>query len=490
MNINSYLKQKLKEKNVHLEDLIQQSGSSKSTIYRVMTGLQKPSTKLRNKIIKILELNPSEQQELLYYISITDVDKNLVEAREAVYDFLFAQKSSLRKSIELVYYDVEKYVRSFEHILERLMERSKEKNFSCGIKVINCLKKDIISPLATTMEALSANESSCTVEHLISFSTHDYKENIKTLASIAPLLTLENYILKYRESENVSNYGFFHDFMILNYSYEDEHGKPIVRNLYLSFLCSSLSSCYVINEKDKNANEFFNRNYDSIEERYQSALSSRNNLTEYIATIRRMYVDYEVSIFRPHIGLSRVPMEVYQSILKRTSVEEFVKYFLHDGYDKEKLDVHIEELSSCAQSILEATYINKQIDVFTKSGLETFASTGSVNDHLNQLPAFNQAEVKMILENLKARDLNVKDPLNFFIVAEDYADPNLSLAAMDDGCLLIERYVDGSTSYAVIEHKKLSHLFADFAQHYVPPMMAIPQKEAHEFIDYLIEKYC
>ena len=490
MNINIYLKQKLKEKEVHVENLIKQSGSSKSTVYRVMTGLQKPSTKLRNEIIKILDLNHAEQQELLYYISITDVDENLVEAREAVHHFLFAEKNNLPKPIELVYYEKEKYVRSFEHILEGVIETSKEKNFSCEFKMVNCIQNDIISPLAAALEVLLANKASCTLEHLINFSTHDYKENINTLSNIIPLLTLDNYILKYRESENVSDYGFFHDFMILNYSYKGKDGNVIKKTLYLSFLSSNLSSCYVVNEDDPNTSEFFNRNYDSIEEKYQSALSSRNNLTEYLSTIRRMYTDYEVSIFRPHIGLSRVPMEVYNSILKRASVEEFVKFFFRDEYDKENLDAHIEELSSYAQSIIESTYINKQIDVFTKSGLEKFASTGTVNDHLNQLPAFNQEEVKMILESIKARDLNPKDPLNFFIVKQDYVDPNLSLAAMDNGCLLIEKYVEGSTLYSVIEHKKLSHLFADFAQHYVPAMMAIPQKEAHEFIDYLIEKYC
>ena len=49
------------------------------------------------------------------------------------------------------------------------------------------------------------------VEHLVSFSSYDHKENVATLARIIPLLTLENYNLMYHKEENIANHGFFHD---------------------------------------------------------------------------------------------------------------------------------------------------------------------------------------------------------------------------------------------------------------------------------------
>jgi len=518
MNINTYIKQKLAEKNIQVDTLINASGTSKSTIYRVMNGLQIPSSELKECIIRVLDLNALEQRELAYYLSTSNLDENVIEARGAVFDFLFSGKANSPNKIEVIYYDEEKYIRSFDSILESLLSMTTKDNFSCHIKLINCINDDVILPLSAIFEQLSLLRCNYTVEHLVNFSSYDHKENIETLACIIPLLTLENYILKYHEEEKVANYGFFHDFLMLKYCYHESNDQSVVVNLSISFLPNLLSTCYVIYDDNKNVYDFFERNYDSIINNYQPALNSRRSLIDYISTIHNMYSNFEVSLFRPHFALSRVPLSVYESIATRTPVEEFIAFFLQDElrmielmqphqypshssvseikeYEpsllmKGNIESQIKGLLSLVQQILESTYKNKQIDLYSKSSLESFAATGVMLDNLELLPPFNKEEIKAILENIKSRDADSNDPLSIFITEQPYADYEMEIAAMDNGCLLIQRYLDSSTIYCVIEHKKLSSIFADFANHYVPTMMAIPQEEAYAFIDYLIETYC
>ena len=494
MNINTYLKEKLEKENLSTEDLIVRSGASKSTIYRVMTGVQKPSKNLESKIISILNLNYAQAQELKYYFSNFDVDNHILEAREAVYDLLFTKKNIQPKKIELVYYDREKYVRTFDDILDIILEFSKNRNFTCQFKLINCLLDDIISPLSTFITTLTANERSFTFEHLINFSTFDYKDNINTLSTIIPLITLENYSLKYREEKNVADDGFFHDFLIVDLSYGDEKGSTKKTSLYLTFLPNDLSSCYVVDVNQNNARDFFQRNYDSLERKCKPALNSRKTLMEYITMAIELFTKNDSTLFMSHPPFARVPFAVYDSILRRVpiedSVEDFVELFAQDKYKEKNIETRLEELLTQVKLVWESTYINKQLDIYTKLGMENFASTGLMVDHLEFLPPFNKKEVRMVLESVKARDKNPKDPFNFLIINEPYGYENLSFSAEDHHCLLVEKYIDSNTPFCLIEHEKLSAIFTDFGTNYVSTMMAIPKKEAYEFIDFLIETYC
>jgi len=490
MDINTYLKGKLKERNLQLEELIARSGSSKSTIYRVMTGTQKPSEKLTAKIIQILKLNYKEQKELLYYFSISNMDEYVIEAREALYDFLFKEKVGQVDKIELVYYDDEKYIRTYNNILESILEVSQKDNFSCEFKLINCISNSIIVPLSDLVSELMANKSEYTVEHLVNFSTYDYKNNINVLSNIIPLLTVDHYSLKYREEDNVPNHGFFHDFLMINYSYCEANGNEINTTLYITFLANNLSACYVIRHT-ANALDFFGRNYDSLEKEYQPALSSRKNLLEYVKTVIEMYSKHEVVAFTSQILFSRVPFNVFESVMARTtSMDEFLDFFFPESYQEKDKETQVSYLRELLTVIYEGTFVNKQLDIYTKSGMSLFASTGTLTDHLEFLPAFNKEEVKEILESIKARDLDPKDPFNFAILKESFSDPSLCFLVEKNGALLVEKYIDSYTPFCMIKKANLSGLFIDFAYNYVPAMLAISRKEAHDFIDDLIERYC
>src|SRR3712207_7939655 len=80
-NIDSFIKGKLKSKKMRVDDFIKETEMSKSTIYRVMKGIQKPSEELIEKIALVLNLNQLEKNELIYYSNISTNSENTSEVR-------------------------------------------------------------------------------------------------------------------------------------------------------------------------------------------------------------------------------------------------------------------------------------------------------------------------------------------------------------------------------------------------------------------------
>ena len=59
-DLYSFLKKKLKENNIKIGTFIEMTNMSKSTIYRVMKGYQKPSDELLDLMVEILNLKTRE----------------------------------------------------------------------------------------------------------------------------------------------------------------------------------------------------------------------------------------------------------------------------------------------------------------------------------------------------------------------------------------------------------------------------------------------
>src|SRR3712207_7412 len=110
-NIDSFIKGKLKSKKMRVDDFIKETEMSKSTIYRVMKGIQKPSDELIEKISDVLNLNQLEKNELIYYSNISTNSENTSEVGNSIFDMLYGErKSGLNDRIEVV--------RSEEHTSE------------------------------------------------------------------------------------------------------------------------------------------------------------------------------------------------------------------------------------------------------------------------------------------------------------------------------------------------------------------------------------
>jgi len=488
MSIHHYFKELLRTKNVSVNTLIAESNASKSTIYRVMHGLQQPSAELEAKIAKILALNPQEMQQLRYYLSLTEVDESLLSAREEIARMLFRSSKPTVKPIELVYYDGEQYVRTFDYILNALLAGSKQDNFTCTIRMVNCNQDRIIIPLSAAVAKLNEQGSSYTVEHLVNFSTYDFRENIQTFTHIVPLMAFKNYSAKYRETSKVSHHGFFHNLLILEYEYGKESNEVIKKQLYLTFLPNNLSSCYVVDSE--HMRDFFERSYLSLEREYQLSLNNKEPLEDYAMLFLMYEMNHDLYLFKPSICYNRVPVSIWENMISRFDPEAFLKTFLQEKYDPDLLEIHVQELLLFMETRNKASYLHTQVDIMTRAGLTKFAYTGLLLDHFAELPPFTKEEVKEILQHIIDRDSDPVDPYRFHILKEDYNNDTLTIIAASNRGLVIEYAIQHRPAhvlpYCIIEHKEASNVFIDFADNYVPNFLALSQEEAHAFIKSLI----
>jgi len=489
MNIYEYFKELLRTKNVSVNTLIAESNASKSTIYRVMQGLQQPSSELEAKIIEILALNPQEVQQFRYYLSLPEVDESLILAREEVARLLFRQSKPTVEPIELVYYDGEQYVRTFDNILSALLLGTEQANFTCTMRMVNCNQDRIIIPLSDTIAKLTERGAAYTIEHLVNFSTYDFRENIHVLTHLIPLLSFGKYSAKYRETSKVSHHGFFHNLLILEYEYSHNTGETIKRQLYISFLPNNLSSCYVVDSE--HMRDFFERNYLSLEREYQLSLNKRDPLEDYAMLFLMYEMNHDLYLFKPSICYNRVPSSIWANVIRRFNPEEFLKAFLQEKYNPALLETHVQELLLFMETRNKASYLHKQVDIMTMAGLTAFANTGLLLDHFADLPSFTKEEVKEILQHILQRDSDPEDPYRFYILKEEYNSDTLTIIAASNRGLVIEYATQKRPAhvlpYCIIEHKETSNVFIDFADNYVPNFLAFPQEEAHAFVESLID---
>ena len=490
-SINDFLKSKLKEKSMRVETFIRKTDVSKSTIYRVMKGYQKPSEELLQKMVEVLSLNVLEEQELRYYGNLLNADADVLNAREAVFNLLYKSDTTPLNKFELVYYDDEKYIRTFDKVLQNILEEAENENFSIKIRIINCYQDNVINPVYTFASEMMIREKMHKIEHLITLSVLNSKENVFILNEIMSLLSLDHYSVLYCESEGVSGNGLFNDFIIIDYQYNTPAGDKVEQHLYISVLRENLSACYVVS--DENLQEFFERSYETLSHDYKSALTVEKKHEFLGGILLDQEENHDVYFFKPNPCYQRIPITVYQNMNERTSLYDFVCSYFHTKISPETYEEYLEQLLVFMTNRMEASYKNRQIDILSQSGLESLAATGMLSDPWENFPPFSKEEIKMIFESLKTRDMDESDPYNFYILKDGYSNDNITVYASKDYRLEIEyskeKYIYDTIPLCIIEHEGLSNIFSDFAENYVPTMLAMPQAEAYAFIDSLIEKY-
>ncbi len=494
-NIETFLNNKLLERNIDIDDFVSRCGKSKSTIYRIMKGYQKPSSSLTDTIINVLNLNKQEQQQFRYYSNLLDTDEELLNTREEVENLLFKPKQFEYKKIELVYYNSEKYIKSFEDILNELFSCSINHDFLCNLRIINCCDFNILKFIYETFSKFKENNKNLKIDHLVSFSKNFNKENILVLSEILPLLSFDFYSAFYCENNGTFSNSIFHDFMILNYEYKLENGEKVQNDLYISFIKGGLSECILV--KDANLKDFFERAYESLQKDYSKILNNDTNFTNIGDLLVSLESNYDSCLIKPNLCYDRIPVNIYKNFLSRMSIQDkakFIENLYNSSFTSNEVESKIEEMINQLNLRNSFSYKNVQHDIFTRKGLEDFAKTGKLSDHLDDLPAFNKKEIKDILEHIKKRDIDKKDKYEFFIVKDNLYNEDLIFIIFKEHGILIEynseKYKFKNFPHCLIEQKTLCNIFLDFADNYVPEMLSMQKNDAYEYIDYLISKYC
>ena len=489
ITIHEYLKGKLKEKGMKLDHIVEKASFSRSTVYRVINGYQKPSDEFLIEIVDLLNLNIFEQRELQYYSTLTNADGEKASTREEISNFIYLPEQAKREPLEMIFMDNEKFILTLEEVLSRLLLLP---SFQCEIHLVNCCKNEIIEPFAAFITKLNQSGIDYEAEHFIEFSaTHD-KDTIVTLARVLPVLCFEKYNVYYRTMGSVEREGLFYDVVFLDYQYTED-GKTKSKYMVMSFASNGFSTC-IVSERPMTG-DFIRRNMDSVRNQY----TLLTNTAARTKTLNESFFELEKTcdkyLFKPNLCYDRIPIIAYMHMLGRTDetqVQAFATAYTQEEVKKENA---MEVMAQQAQLMMErqqASYSHKHIDIMTKSGLAEFAATGRITDHIDGFPEFDGEEIAMSFEEIIRRDKDENDPYCFYIIDDSCYQVDFMIAVFAQYGLYIEHHhmkPEGEHApYCFLKHEKLSGIFVDFAENYIPTMLAMAKKESYEFLYQLLEK--
>lgn len=498
-DIYTFLKKKLKENNIKIGAFIEMTNVSKSTIYRVMKGFQKPSDELLERIINILNLNTEDRRKLNYYISTIDMDESSVEASNEVKKFIFEPRDTSSKDIEFIYYkDEEKYIKSFESIIDDIHRNISGKSADIEIHIANATEENTMNNIIKNIGKLANGSAKFKIEHLVGFSKNHPVKSIRVLKNIIPMLEFDNYSLFYTDTLTDLGKNMFNSFMLISYRYREESREEFGYYV-LSFLNDNISTCYIGYSKDS-IYDMFLRNYNFIKDLHIPAVC-KNESSDFASLMKNIeFIDgsddeAQIYLFKRTPCYKRIPPIVFKKLKERiiesNNVVQFVKNINQMSFvGEQEAYLLLDAISGEMIKRYEEAKSVSTVDILSKNGLIKFAQTGLLSDHFNTLPEFTKEDIIAILSDMKKRHEDPDEKYRLYIIG-DTEETNFVLTVFKDRGFLIEHANEDKKcdvlNYCMIEDKDICNILYEFGKEYVPTRLAMNNSDAVRFLDELIE---
>lgn len=495
--LGSFIRSKLKDRSLRVDEFLYKSGISRSSFYRILNGSQSPSADISSAIIATLNMSASEEMEYNYYVDLMNTDENTRSIREEITSMLFgAVNYDYSDSPDIILYDGDRYFRTVDDVFEIIENASALDGFVCSFRIINCCKASIILPLKKAVDKINGNSGTYEIEHLIGFSDNNLKENINTLSEILPLLAVKNYVVRCGDSSASMSDGMMKNFIIVDYSWDDDNGTKQKKQLCLNFLDGSTSVCMVVS--DPCLSDFLNRSYANLCRFYFSSLVVNKQLQTFSTRLLDLESHYDWILFKADPCDSRIPYEAFEHMKNRVSLEEkkqFIQTFVGVMPNNEiETEAYMEKTFEYLRERAFSIKARAQTDICTQDGLRRFAENRALSDHVNFIPAFDKTEMKMIFTSMIEKLLDTSNKYTLYILKRNYAHFNVLISVYKNHGLLIENIdpnistIDMSDCF--IEHAGVATAFASFAETEIPAKYALSQDETVKFLQGLIDEYC
>jgi transcriptional regulator with XRE-family HTH domain len=475
--IYSFLKSKLKERGFRINEFYSRLGFSKATVYRVMKGLQTPTPIQQEKIIALLDFDETEKNIFCECISELEFNEQQLKAF-AVFHGIFSGKPAALQAddTEFILYDDRKIIMTYREILDFVRGASKQKGFSCDIKIYACARDfgAMLEPIAALLAELPPERVSA--EHLVRFYEDDDHGAALTFAAVLPLLRHGHYTLFARHivgeyaPELLDNLIFIKlpdKYMVLSFKNDRYHDCFLAPKLYLPLMdrWEAMKSRHEPLLRERSVNVLLDM-FREAEEECTSVLFKASPCTHYVE--RRVW----------EAAASRFTPENYQAFADALG-------------DRKIAPEQVEIALNLAVDVLDQRYKhtqrNKSTILFTESGLRRFMETGVIYKNCSFIPPFTPKERKDILQNLLARHIDPGDNLTVVVINSEM-DENLCIVAFDDGSFTVD-INDPDLGYMADIHiyqPQLAQLFTAFGTRYVSENLAMNEGEMRAFMERLL----
>lgn len=494
MELYEYLKQKLKQKSIHLEQFAKMCGFSKSTLYRYMKGFAIIPDKTINKIVSILELNDEEKQAL-YELMNKIYTKNTIDSfNYTLYKYIFSSYMENNSKFNLVVYKNDSYIISASEIFKDIIALKDSKNFLCEINIIGCLDEEFIKVIHNFIINKNIDSNCFKIEHIINISNSFYNDTMQAFKTIFPMMKYYGYNVYYTDFDTNSSLSILDDCLIIKYSFAETVNHNFEKYIFINFAKSKFSGCYI--SKDKNLYNFIMQNYNWLKQKCVRGCTKINNINYLINNEVAYKKDTAIYSIQSTVDYSKIPIDVLEQELARYSDKELINLVNFISGKKNNLQMAKEYIDNMKYNINELTQyskINKNIDIYTKEGIRNFISTGYLYVNNIKIKPFLKKSIYKIINYILERNLDSEDNYKMYI-------SNISLPAQlvlrvinNYGINIIYNFSSKDNiiiSNSLIENKSLFKIFNSFVENYIPTTNLMTNEEAYNYIQGLLKTYC
>jgi len=323
------------------------------------------------------------------------------------------------------------------------------------------------------------------VEHLVTFSEKDYKQNTRMLIGILPLLKHECYSV-YHSTENrtCDEVNFFGNTIIINISSRDVPDKYF----FISFLDDDLSTC--LETADENVFAFWIRNYECFKKKYNASLLEVSGIDVFSSAVAELQENSNHYCLKTNCCHDEIPLSVFSDMQRRVSPQELadIQNALAGVADDSAMT--LETIFSTLERRVAASHKNCRIDVHSMDGLVEMAKTGRISDHLVFVPSFNKQELHVIFEYMRNRNSDPNDSYTLFITKEKILENGYIFMIIENVGVMVQydkdEYAQGIFSSLFIRNKMLVNILSDYVKNHIPSNHALSLDETTAFLNGLI----
>jgi len=486
----SFITSLCKDQDMKLEDLQKKLKTSRTTLYRYMKGINQITPEVAENFIKALNMSMQQSLEFTKIISLSAIDRSLIESREVLDDFLFGKKAGPTHifDIEMILYDNDKYLRTFKEILDKIYSFKDKKNLTGTIKIYSCISENVFAHVSEFLERIFSEGINIEAEQFVGLSEKNYLQNACSFINAFPLMKYEKYRFYYRTIEVEDM--LLPDSILVSLKYT-ENDKQKNQFYIISLYEDSLADCIAFT--DIYMYGYLSRIYENFKSSYVNTMRKYGNMDFEDDIFIEMSKHGRSCLVKPNPCYDKIPIEVYQNILDRMSSEDLIKLVSSvtgQKIDSGTLPATLKKIFTYLEKRVEAAAIEKHTDIYSKQGMIEFAETGKLTDHLTHLPAFNKEEIKIILKHIYDRRSETKGEYSLFITETEYANNDFIFSVYKDYGIVVEyifpEHTEGLWKMILIQNTRLASIFFDYFDNHIPINKAINKIQTDDFLKSLI----
>jgi transcriptional regulator with XRE-family HTH domain len=487
-----FITKSAKSREFKLDDLARACDFSRSALWRYMKGKIPITPEAEKVFADTLKLNVTERDTFHALIASAENDA-YAGAWDALDALLFGVGTdSSHSGSTLVLYDNDRFLRTPAEIFDLVLRRASEQGFVCRIQIVGDVHGEMLADISKFLHKLLPASEKSRADQIIFSSDGVHMDEAEAFISAIPFLQYENYnLLTLAESgTDAVPYAFGHS-VCMDCSYVQD-GAEKSELFMIAIRDVGRSSC--IRTEDPNVRRFLLDGFDEI---LKNCVNSCHDFRN-IDAGTRFFMDFEsegdLCLIKDNPCYNMIPLDVWQTMAVRIgpeAVHRFAESFVGRSLSPDETESVVAEILAGLGERVAHSFSHRHTEVYSRSGLRTFAETGMISDHFDSLPPFSKDEIQRILEYLIGRSADENDSYRLHITDGFSIREMLVIMAVRGDGVIIEYDTDGTREslgrHLYIDNKKVADVFCGYAEKHIPATQAAPESEAVAYIKELIE---